>query len=353
MTAKIPDSLIIEDIKKVIAETGSTKFKDYKRNGKYSECAVTRVIGNWTKFLETEGYINNHRRNISKDELVADVQKIFAETGSTKQEDYIQNGKFSRAVIKRVFGSWNKMLRALGYQVNMVKPGQYTREDILENYRKLKADFGRPLSAAEFRKYGNYSQTVIDKTFGSFTEMKKELGELIDARFLSDEELEADIIKLYEKYHILSEELIYQESIVSYPTILARYGSLEKLCNKLDIPFDPLQNKSKLLIQCLASVKNCLGNDYKLEKTFPWLRNPVTNRPLFIDVFYPELKLAIEVDGGQHYTICQYAPTKESLEELQERDRAKDRLLKEHGYKVIRLTRPSLSYVKEKLKDVI
>lgn len=353
MTAKIPNELVLEDIRKVIAETGSTKFKDYKCNGKYSECTVTRVTGNWTKFLESEGYVNNHPRSIPKDELVADIQKVFAETGSTKQENYLRNGKFSKAAIKRLFGSWNKMLRALGYQVNMVKPGQYTKEDILENYLNLKTDFGRPLSAAEFRKYGNYSQAVVDKVFGSFTNMKKELGEIIDARFLSDEELEQDLLRLYKTYHVLSQELICQESIVSYPTILARYGSLETVCHKLNIPFSPLKSKSKLLIQCLSSVKKYLGDNYILEKTFPWLRNPATNHPLFLDIFYPDLKLAIEVDGGQHHTICRFSPTKEALEAAQFRDKNKDKLMKEHGYKIIRLTKPSLSYVKEKLKDVI
>ena len=235
----------------------------------------------------------------------------------------------------------------------MLKPGQYSKEEILRDYKKLKEQLGHPLSAAEFRKLSRYSQSIIDRVFGSFTAMKKELGEMIDARFLSNEELEKNILKLYETYGVLSTKLIYEESIVSYPTILARYGSLEKLCNKVNIPFSPLTNKSKLLIQCLTVIQSFLGNEYKLEKTFSWLRNPATGYPLFIDIFYPKLKLAIEVDGDQHYSLCRYCPTEKILKASQSRDRAKDRLLKEHGYKIIRLTKPSIQYIKEKLKNVI
>ena len=353
MTAKIPSNLILEDIRRVIAETGSTKFKDYKSKGKYSECAVTRVIGSWTKFLKSEGYVNTYHRSVSKKEFVDDVKSVFAKTGNTKQENYIRNGKFSRAVVKRLFGSWNKMLCELGYQVNMLKPGQYTKEGILENYKKLKKDFGRPLNAAEFRKYGKYSQPIIDRVFGSFTNMKRELGELVDGRFVSNEELEKDIRQLYEKYGVLSEEIISQEAILSYPTILARYGTLNNLCSKLKIPQEPLKNKSKFLIKCLTTIKEHLGNEYVTEKTFPWLRNPVTNRPMFIDIFYPKLKLAIEVDGEQHHEICMYTPTQDALKRIQQRDKAKDNLLLENGYKVIRLNKSSSSYIEKKLKDVI
>lgn len=353
MPAKIPDNLIIEDIKTVIERTGSTKFKDYQKNGKYSSYTVARVVGSWTSFLKKEGYTNNFKRLISKKELVEDVERVFKDTGITKQENYLKHGRYSKAVIKRIFGSWNKMLNTLGYQVNMLRPGQYTKEDILDEYNRLKNDIGHPLSAKEFRELGRFSQIIVDKMFGSFTNMKRELGERIDARFLSNKELEEDIMKLYKTYGILTQDLIEEESIVSYPTILARYGSIENLCKKINIPYDPLKNKSKLLIQCLTVIKEILGDDYKTEKTFPWLRNPVTNHPLFIDIFYPKLNLAIKIDGGQHFTTCFYAPTEEDLSIIQARDRAKDKALKEHGYKIVRIAKPTVSYIKEKLKDVI
>lgn len=74
---------------------------------------------------------------ITKEELVKDVLDVFEQTKSTKQENYIKNGKYSRAIINRIFGSWNKMLFSLSIQVNMFKPGQYSKESIIQDYKKL------------------------------------------------------------------------------------------------------------------------------------------------------------------------------------------------------------------------
>ena len=126
MSIKIPEDLIIKDIKRVIEEKKDTSLKAYKTYGKYSECAIRRVIGtSWADFLKSLGYETHVHRNVTKEDLVEDVLRVFNDTGITKQENYIKYGKYSRAIIKRIFGSWNKMLKALGYQLNMFKPGQY------------------------------------------------------------------------------------------------------------------------------------------------------------------------------------------------------------------------------------
>jgi hypothetical protein len=355
MSNKIPRQDIIDDINRVIKETKSTSLKTYKEKGKYSEGAVIRCIGmKWNEYISSLGYRPSKRFNVKKSEVIKDVERTFEKTGSTKQEDYIDNGKFSRAVIKRLFGSWNKMLKELNIPLNMYKPGQYSKDDIINDYKRVEENFGRTLSASEYRKYGKYSQPIVDNVFGSFTNLKRELGEIIDARFVSNEEIEQDLMNLHQTYGILSGSLITEESIVSYPTIIARYGNLENLCKKMNIPYSTEENKSKLLIQCLTNVKKILGPDCTLEKTFPWLKNPKTNKHLFVDIFFEKRKLAIEVDGGQHYKVCeQFAPTEKALKRIQARDKAKDTILKEHGYQIIRLTKPSFKYIEESLKDVI
>ena len=52
-----------------------------------------------------------------------------------------------------------------------------------------------------------------------------------------------------------------------------------------------------MLVYC----KKALGDDFIVEQTFDWLRNPKTNHNLYIDIYYPKFKLAIEIDGTQHY----------------------------------------------------
>ena len=293
-------------------------------------------------------------KKIPKEELVDDIKKVFISTGSTKQENYIANGKYSRAVVKRHFGSWNNMLKELGYELNMYKPGQYNEQDIIDNYNEIKDNIGRPLSAAEFRKYGKYSQPIIDRVFGSFSNMKRKLGEIVDARFVSTEEIKQDMIRLAEKYGTLSQEIIVEESIISYPTVISRFGNLENLCKEINCK-SSTPRKSKLLIQCLTVLSDKLGSSYVLEKTFPWLINPATGKHLFIDIYYKDLRLAIEVDGAQHYKYgknIRHSHTVEQSNIIRQRDNIKEKLLREHKIQLIRLTKSSSSYIEKKLLEV-
>ena len=307
---------VLDDVFSVISTYKSCEFKVYKQHGKYSENTIDRFFGNWTNLLEQNGITPPHRRNVRKEEVISDVKKVFRETNNTKQENYIKYGKFSRSIIKRHFGSWNKMLMAMGISLNMHKPGQYSKESIIKNYCELKKDFGRPFSATEYRRYGRFSQPIIDRVFGSFSNLKKELDERIDARFLSDEDALQEIKSLLNEYGFLTEQILTDNlKCISYPTILARFGSLLNLCKLVGAPMDIQINhrQSKFALQCIQNIRKIFGNNLYCEVTFPWLRNPKTNRALYLDMFYPEHGLAFEFDGLQHRKITRFSKTNENL----------------------------------------
>lgn len=83
------------------------------------------------------------------------------------------------------------------------------------------------------------------------------------------------------------------------------------------------------------------------------LRNPETNRPLFIDAYFSKEKIAIEVDGGQHYAFTKiFHQTMEDFHRIQQRDRIKDKILKEHGITVIRIRHANVKEIKNLLDKV-
>lgn len=354
MNKKISKEDVLQDIKSTIEKTKKYSLQDYARHGKYSTTTVGNILPNgWNAFIKSLGYKPAKEYGISKEELVNDVKKVFQETGCTKQENYIHHGKFSKAAIKRIFGGWNKMLNALGYEVNMTKPGQYTKADVLNDYLRVKKDFGRPLSAKEYRAHGKFSQPVVDRVFGSFSGLKKQLGERVDGRFVSDKEIWSDIKNIANTYHVLSDQLLCQECIVSLPTILKRIGNIDEISKKLNIPKAENRKDSKLSQQCIAILKDYLGDKFQKEKTYPWLVNPKTGWHLYVDFMYEDLKLAIEVDGQQHYAISNmYSRNEEKLRTVQFRDRQKELLLQNHGYKIVRLRYPKKEYIEQKLRGV-
>ncbi len=69
-----------------------------------------------------------------------------------------------------------------------------------------------------------------------------------------------------------------------------------------------------------------------------WIRNPKTNYPLELDGYCEELKIAFEHDGDQHHKYNKFFHRNgNSLEEIQFRDRVKDKLCPENGVKLLRI----------------
>jgi very-short-patch-repair endonuclease len=67
---------------------------------------------------------------------------------------------------------------------------------------------------------------------------------------------------------------------------------------------------------------------------FEWCRNLGTNRYLPFDFYFPEYKTVVEIDGIQHF---QQISNWGNLQDLQKRDRLKEKLALENGVRIIRL----------------
>lgn len=68
------------------------------------------------------------------------------------------------------------------------------------------------------------------------------------------------------------------------------------------------------------------------QKTFDWL---VSSRTLRLDFFLPDYSVAIECQGGQHFTTVEYYGGEEGLRSTQERDAQKKRLCEKHGIRIL------------------
>lgn len=93
---------------------------------------------------------------------------------------------------------------------------------------------------------------------------------------------------------------------------------------------------------CIDMFNNVLGYpDYKTQKTFKWLKNYDNGktRPgvLRIDLFYPKYNLCVEFDGEGHFQQINWRKGgNEPLEVAQSRDKLKDKLIRQHGLKLLR-----------------
>ena len=83
--------------------------------------------------------------------------------------------------------------------------------------------------------------------------------------------------------------------------------------------------------QIIESLLNDRGVSFVREKTFPGMRD---NGPLRIDFFIPEMDLAIEYQGGQHFKPVDYFGGIESLINTRRRDAIKRKYCQENGIRI-------------------
>jgi len=99
-------------------------------------------------------------------------------------------------------------------------------------------------------------------------------------------------------------------------------------------------------------VKKITGKDFiKIKPN--WLKNSKTNRPLELDCYNEELKIAIECQGPQHYKIIkEYGMTEESLEYQQYKDNIKRIKCEERGINFLEIDYKN-NITNDEIKDIL
>jgi len=112
--------------------------------------------------------------------------------------------------------------------------------------------------------------------------------------------------------------------------------------------------------ECICLFNKILGfPEFKREKRFNWLRSPITNYHLRVDVFYPEQKLCVEFDGEAHFRPVRFLPGQDKekdFEKIKIHDAVKNELVPQNGLNLLRFRfdEPLTDeHVKERLNQFI
>ena len=73
----------------------------------------------------------------------------------------------------------------------------------------------------------------------------------------------------------------------------------------------------------------------KSKKTFDWLKN-INN--LYLNFYIPNIKIAIECQGKQHFISSDFYGGEKTLNEIKERDLLKRKLCDKNGIKILYFT---------------
>lgn len=334
---------IIDDLQRLYKKHKYVTSTLYKKEGITSISTVINKFGSFANALSEANIqliecqklnINRKRKNpITKEMLISDLIDVFNSTNNTTRENYLSNGKYSRSVINKHFGSWNNCLAELGFKANMLKSIKLNKEDVLKCMLDLYNEYGY-INARLQREKTPYSQSIITSMFGSFNNLISELK--IREPFVkayTDEYILSSVYELYKKHGFISCELIEENCSFSFPTLLNHFGSIDIVAKKLNI--ENYLINSKLSQKYFNILEPYIGKPEK-EKTFIWLKNPITNKNLYIDGYYHEHNLAVEVHGRQHYEFVDYFH--KDINDFNyncKLDKTKAKLLNEHDIKIL------------------
>ena len=154
---------------------------------------------------------DNKIKNLTYEELKILIKELYP-IGFAQ---FISYCRTSKSYFYKISGNkrWNAVLKDCNLKLLMNKPNSYTREDIMNDviqFRDICKEKCLKFSSTLYRKFGSYSQIVIDKNFGGWNNLLKEIGidnngnKIISDK--SDIELEKirikNIVLKFEKYCI-------------------------------------------------------------------------------------------------------------------------------------------------------
>lgn len=275
------------------------------------------------------------RDALLKEQITKEVVAHYEQFGKVKREDFCKANKRSASIIRRLFGSWNDMLRECNIPVNMQK--KVTKEEVAKEMLELFKKHGK-LTAEIQRSESNYSQIVIDNLFGSFGAMMDSIGlreEKVYQKY-TDEDLLTDLHRIYNEFGYVDSRMIEQAGKATYQTYVSRFGTCSEAVKKAGLIYGyaghgSASKEAKKVIDIMAEI---LDEQPHVEFMFEWLKND-KGATLPVDAYFENFNFVLEYHGIYHYHETPFFHKNKSLEDVQQQDEFKRNMVVEKGIKHI------------------
>jgi hypothetical protein len=114
--------------------------------------------------------LDDYHRNVSDDELIADLRRVALELGkkSVTMEEQNEKGRFNCSTYFRRFGNWFRALDAAGLQYSRT-PMNTPDEELFRNLEEVWTSLGRQPRYVEVNKpFSKFSVGTYEKRFGTW-----------------------------------------------------------------------------------------------------------------------------------------------------------------------------------------
>lgn len=173
-TAGLPDhgltekqQEILADIRRVAREIGETpSAPKYNDLGEFSAGAVQYHFSSWNDAIDLAGYEPN-TVHVDDAEAMEELREWVESLDHIPTKDEVNaDGPYSMKVYRRIVGSWNEVLQAIGVEPRREK--NIPKERLAADYRRVARELGKRPTGDEYSEHGRYSANPIEDRWDSW-----------------------------------------------------------------------------------------------------------------------------------------------------------------------------------------
>lgn len=179
-TQKGPDKKALikqfHDLKKKLGRRPTNR--DVDKRCKYGVGYYRSRWGSYGRFLVDIGECQPGRfqqKKYTRKQLLEIYARVKKKTGHPPSQTDLRNNGVSESVYITEWGSWSRFKESVGDEINY--HGKYTREDVMEAYRKARKDAGRVPHLREVIKYLNGTTLPVTRHFGGIKGLVEAMGD--------------------------------------------------------------------------------------------------------------------------------------------------------------------------------
>lgn len=238
---------VIDELQRLDAEYDKISRSIIEKHGKINHTTMANKFDSLTNAYE-EANVLGSKHKISKENILEDFKQVYDKVnGPVRIGDYKQHSRYSYTSLLNRVGGIEEAHEKLGLRYTKKSP--YTVEEIEKELKRIDDEYDK-VTGEIIDKYGNISVKTVYRVCGSLTEKLKELD--IDTEGKSESVSKNDIVEDVKKLHeelgrTVKIEDYRDKGEYSYETIRNKIGGMERVYDetKLDYNVEPIDNVNK------------------------------------------------------------------------------------------------------------
>lgn len=173
---KITNEQLLDALRWMEQATGRVTQAEFCRRMKLTRNLIVHRFGGWLAMRRAAGLEGTPLQpgcRIDADELVAELRRRIQHNSGITQQEFCRAAGVSFTTIYRRFGGWNQLRALVGLPPKHHRGYVYTREDVLEQFRRLLKIHGPRMTRTQFFQSGGVAESVVARLFGSWGKLRE------------------------------------------------------------------------------------------------------------------------------------------------------------------------------------